>query len=109
MWRKFKKHRTAIGGAVVRSVLSEKSAALEKLILINHGLGLFLILVAGFGQLAKIGMVFSGWVIVKMIIWLFMGALIMPIKKKPEMKTIWWYTALVLGTLAAYLALYKPF
>ena len=100
---------SAIGGAVVRSILAEKSAALEKLIIANHGLGLLLILIAGFGQLAKIGMEFSGWVIVKIVIWLVLGAMIVPIKKKPQMNKVWWYSALVFGALAAYMALYKPF
>ncbi|KAA3610045.1 MAG: hypothetical protein D8M58_07600 [Calditrichaeota bacterium] len=98
-----------IGGAIVRSYLAQDSPGLEKLVLINHGVGLLLILIAGFGQLAKIGMQFSSWVVVKIIIWLFMGSLIMFIKKKPELKSVWWYGALVMGGLAAYLGIYKPF
>ena len=99
----------AIGGAVLRASLAEKSAKMERFIIINHGLGLFIILVAGFGQLAKIGMQFPGWVIVKLIIWLVMGALILPIKKKPELNQVWWFFALAMGVFSGYLALYKPF
>ncbi|MCB0282649.1 MAG: hypothetical protein H6627_02925 [Calditrichae bacterium] len=99
----------ALGGAIVRAVLAQQSPKLEKFVLMNHGLALLIILIAGFGQLAKIGMTFAGWVIVKMFIWLIMGALILPIKKKPELNIVWWITALVLGTVAAIMGVYKPF
>jgi uncharacterized membrane protein SirB2 len=98
-----------IGGAIIRAALNSKAEKLEKFVLLNHGIGLVLILIAGFGLLAKIGMVFSGWVILKIVIWLIMGALIMPIKKMPEKRAVWWFTALILGSFAGYLAFYKPF
>ena len=34
--------------------------------------------VAGFGQLAKIGMQFTGWVVVKIILWLLLGRICKP-------------------------------
>ena len=98
-----------IGGAVIRAAINQKSEKLEKFVLMNHGIGLLIIVIAGFGQLAKLGMVFSGWVVVKIIIWVLMGALIMPIKKVPQMKSVWWFTALTMGAIAAYMAIYKPF
>lgn len=99
----------ALGGAIVRAVLAQQSPKLEKFVLLNHGAALLIILVAGFGLLAKIGMTFAGWVIVKMFIWLIMGALILPIKKKPELNTVWWIFALLMGVFAAILGVYKPF
>ena len=41
--------------------------------------------------------------------WLILGALIMFIKKKPELKSLWWYGALIMGGFAAYLGIFKPF
>jgi predicted membrane channel-forming protein YqfA (hemolysin III family) len=99
----------SIGGAIIRAAIDQKNEKLEKFVLINHGTSLLIIVVAGFGMLAKLGMVFSTWVVVKIIIWLLMGALIMPIKKMPEKRTVWWVTALVLGSISAYMAIYKPF
>ena len=98
-----------IGGAVIRAAMDHKTEKLEKFVLMNHGIGLLIIVIAGFGQLAKLGMEFTGWVVIKIIIWLLMGALIMPIKKMPEKKSVWWFSALVLGAVAAYMAIYKPF
>lgn len=99
----------AIGGAVIRAYLVSKSDVLEKFILINHGAAMLIILITGFGQLAKLGMEFHTWVIIKMVIWLIFGAIIMPIKKAPGKKYLLWFISVALGASAAYLALYKPF
>lgn len=99
----------AIGGAVIRATLASKSDVLEKFILINHGTAGLIILITGFGQLAKLGMEFHTWVIIKIVIWLILGGIIMPIKKAPEKKFLLWYLSLALGAFAGYLALYKPF
>jgi len=99
----------SIGGAIIRASIDQKTEKLEKFVLMNHGIALIIIVIAGFGMLAKLGMVFTGWVVVKIIIWLLMGALILPIKKMPEKRAVWWFTALILGGIAAFMALYKPF
>jgi len=99
----------SIGGAVMRAAMDSKNEKLERFILINHGVSLFIIVVAGFGLLAKVGMVFTGWIVIKIVIWLIMAGLILPIKKMPEKSSVWWFFALLLGAIAAYMALYKPF
>jgi len=99
----------SIGGAIIRAAANHENEKLEKFILTNHGTSLFIIIVAGFGMLAKLGMVFTGWVVIKIVIWLLMGAIILPIKKAPEKQSVWWFMALLLGAIAAYMALYKPF
>lgn len=99
----------AIGGAVIRAALGAKNEVLEKFVIINHGIAVLLILISGFGQLAKIGMEFHSWVVVKIAIWLLMGAIILPIKKAPDKKYLWWFIALALGSIAAFMGLYKPF
>jgi len=99
----------SIGGAVIRAAANQQNEKLEKFVLINHGISLLIIVVAGFGLLAKLGMIFTGWVVVKIIIWLLMAVIILPIKKMPEKKSVWWYTALILGAIAAFMAIYKPF
>lgn len=74
-----------------------------------HGGGLVLMLVSGFGILAKLGMGFPGWVWVKVVLWLVFGALIAIPYRKPGWNGALLWLVPVLGGLAAYLAIYKPF
>ena len=80
-----------------------------------HGIGLLIILVGGFGMLAKLGIGTAegpeglGWVMAKLVIWVIMGASILLPRRKPEMIWPWTVTVAVLGTLSAYFAIYKPF
>ncbi|RMH68929.1 MAG: hypothetical protein D6685_01670 [Bacteroidetes bacterium] len=101
----------ALGGALVRSRLPEQTASWKKLIAITHGVGLLVLLVAGFGLLARLGVFWPmpAWALLKIVIWLLVGGLIALINRKPDSGPVWWYLTLVLGLLAAYLALYKPF
>lgn len=77
----------------------------------THGLGLLLLLLGGFGMLAKVGLTsqMPGWALAKIAIWVFMGAAIALVKRKG---TIGWPIAIlliVLGATAAVLAINKPF
>ena len=67
-------------GAVALHVLSggtKDSNPMRKLVAITHGVGLVLVLVAGFGMLARLGIhSMPGWVIAKLVIWLFLGGAI---------------------------------
>lgn len=74
-----------------------------------HGIGLLVILVAGFGLIAKLKYGFPLWVILKLVIWLALGALPVLGKKKVLPIAAVWVLALVLGVGAAYLGIYKPF
>ncbi|ETX02677.1 MAG: membrane protein [Candidatus Entotheonella factor] len=78
---------------------------------ITHGIGLVLVLVAGFGLLARIGVSWPwpGWVLVKLIIWLIFGAFTAVAYRMGSKGQGLWYVMIVLGGLAAYLAVLKPF
>lgn len=75
---------------------------------IAHGVGLFLVLLGGFGMLARLGLGLTGWVNVKLAIWLVVGGLIV-LRKSPAAAS--WGVALVplLAALAGYVAYTKPF
>ena len=77
-----------------------------------HGLGLFLILLAGFGMLARLGIMqggLPGWVWAKLVLWLLVGGLfLMPYRRPGSAKPVFLLLPL-LGALAAVLAIYKPF
>ena len=84
----------------------------RKPVAITYGIGLFLALVAGFGLLARLGVIHGtlpGWVLAKLGIWLVFAILVgVLIKKKSWAKPVW-IISLLLGGVAAYLAGSKPF
>ena len=74
-----------------------------------HGIGLIVILIAGFGLVAKLKLGFPGWIIVKLAIWFALGALPTLAKRKIVPVYVAWLSAVVLGLGAAYLGVYRPF
>jgi hypothetical protein len=95
------------GALLARSLARSEDVTVRKLGSITSGIGLFLVLVAGFGMIAKIGYGYSAsWLIVKIVIWLALGGIIALINRKPEFaKTLWW-VILSLGILAAIMVYY---
>src|SRR5665213_1069671 len=77
---------------------------------IIHCFGMLLILVSGFGMAAKLGFMAALplWIYLKLAIWLLLGASMVLAKRKahwgPGLICLW----ILLGTAAAYLAIYKP-
>lgn len=83
----------------------------RKMVAITHGVGLLITLVAGFGLLARLGLVsgMPGWAWAKLVVWLLLGAFIaLAYRRKLSPIVLWWGT-IVLGAVAAYFAGYKPF
>jgi len=78
---------------------------------ITHGIGLVFILVAGFGLLARVGISWPwpGWVFMKLIIWLVLGGITALIYKLGSRGKWLWYVVILLGVIAAYMAIFKPF
>lgn len=76
-----------------------------------HGAGLLVILVAGFGALAKLGFGadFPGWVWAKMVVWLLFAAAVAIPYRAPQLARHLLWALPILGGLGAYLAIYKPF
>jgi hypothetical protein len=102
---------TALGAMVYRALSGDADEGGRKLAGISHGVALILILITGFGALAKLGFGSSGfpiWLIGKLVLWLLFGGIIVLIRKKPEWAKLLWWLLPILGGLAAYLALYKP-
>jgi uncharacterized membrane protein len=110
----------ALGGAAVLAMTSRASHAVDaaspraarRLLAALHGAGAFLIILGGFGMLARLGLVrggqFPGWLWVKIAIWLVIsGALVLP-RRVPGLARPLLLLLPVLGGLAAYMAIYKP-
>lgn len=82
----------------------------RKLVGALHGLALVGLLVAGFGLLARLGMGgIPGWVWAKLVLWLIIGGIATLPYKKPELGKVFLWLIPVLGGLAAFLAISKPF
>lgn len=75
----------------------------------GHGIGLFLILLGGFGMQAKMSLGFPNWLIVKIVIWFIFGAAIVLAKRGLLKGVAAWVVMVGLATVAAYLGLMKPF
>lgn len=92
----------AIGAATGESVSRRAAAA-------GHGVGLLLVLVSGFGMLAKLGIgAPPAWAVVKIVIWLFLGGLLVLIRRDATVRRMAFVVAPVLGLLAAWSAAFKP-
>lgn len=79
-----------------------------------HGIGLLLLLVAGFGLMAKkFGvanpMSFPAWAWAKVVVWLVLGALPAVVNRGKLAPKGGVLLGLVLGLAAAWLAIFKPF
>lgn len=81
----------------------------RKWLAIMHGVGLLLIFVAGFGLIAKLKVGFPGWVWAKIVIWVLLGGIGAVAARKQDLAKSVWIAIIALGTVAAYLAGYKPF
>lgn len=87
---------------------SEK-APRAKMVGMLHGIGLVLILISGFGMQAKYGYGFPVWIILKVLLWVGLGALLAFAKKgtlSPRNAVI---IGLALGFIAAYAGLFGKF
>lgn len=75
-----------------------------------HGIATVVMLVAGFGLLARLNMMgnLGVWVYGKLAIWLVFGAIPVVLKRKPNLAVPMLLVSIALGTLAAFLAITKP-
>lgn len=102
----------SLGGLILHRINGGASQySWRKQAMVTHGVGLFLILLGGFGMLARMGLVggLPGWVYGKLAIWLALGALILVIRFRPGTARGLWWGGIALAVGAAYLAINKPF
>jgi hypothetical protein len=102
----------SIGGLILHAISGgSRDYSWRKLVMITHGIGILLALVGGFGLLARLDIIWPwpGWVMTKVAIWVILAAFPALIARNPLWATGFWWTTLVLGGLAAYLAGSKPF
>lgn len=98
----------AFGSMIARSALQPDNVSWRKFGAITSGIGLFLILLGGFGMLARLHLGVPGWAFIKLFVWLALGAMTALINKKPQAAKPLWYITLALGIAAVVTVTYKP-
>lgn len=103
----------AIGGVAVHAANGGTKANTKTrgIVAAMFGTGSFLILLGGFGMMARLGLVRGmppGWLLVKMLIWLVLSAIVLLPYRKPSLAKPFIILLPFLVGLAGYLAVYKP-
>ena len=91
---------------------TKSTSSVRRLIGISHGVATIIILLGGFGALARLGVMHGnlpGWVLVKIACWAVLAVLVAIPYRKPDLaRNIFWCLP-VLGGVAVVMAIYKPF
>ena len=98
----------AYGGMIVRSATGSDNKGLRRLGGITSGIGLFLILLGGFGLLAVMNYGWPLWVLIKVGVWVLLGGMIAVINRKPECSQFSWWFTIILGMIALLMVILKP-
>lgn len=102
-------------GAIVLHTFNggTKNYSARKWIAILHGTGLLIIFVAGFGLIARLGLVGQGvwpnWILIKLGVWITLGLMPILLYRKPKLSVLWGVLTILLASLAAWVAINKPF
>lgn len=105
----------ALGGMALHGASggTRATSAARPLIAALHGLGALLILVGGFGMLARLGVMhgagFPGWLWLKIVIWVLLAAAAALPYRRPALAVPLLVLVPVLAGIAAWSAIYKPF
>jgi hypothetical protein len=81
------------------------------LVMATHGVGLVLILIAGFGMLARtrpMGAGFPGWLHPKLLIWVLIAVAPVILNRKPAWSKPLWFVLPLLAATSAYFAINHP-
>lgn len=101
----------ALGGLFLHALNggTKDSNSQRKPVAILHGVAMFLVLLGGFGMLARIGQhPHQIWVLMKLGIWLLLGGLIAIPYRLPQLARPFWLALPLVGILAAWIAFEKP-
>ena len=98
-----------MGGQLLGSGSESERASRSTTIL--HAVGLLAMLVGGFGMMARLGVQWPWphWLIAKLGVWLVIGGLPVAVRRQVLPHGVAWLVAALLGALAAWLAISKPF
>lgn len=99
-----------IGGiwALVAASTEEARRTARRLLLATHGVALLLVLVGGFGMIARLGITGSWplWIWIKLTVWLLLAALPTLLRRTERLSTPLFFVAPILAAIAAWSALF---
>jgi hypothetical protein len=101
----------ALGGMAIHAANggTQEQSLTRRLTTASHGTGLLLVLVAGFGMLARLeGSAVRGWVVIKLLIWLVLGLAALVPYRRPQFARVLFFVVPLLAALAAIVAITKP-
>lgn len=93
---------TGIGGFLA---LNKENAQHGKFAVYLHGVGLVLLLVSGFGLVAKLEIGFPWWIVGKVVLWLFLGGALALAKREVFPIRTLIIVSIFVGFVLAYLGL----
>ena len=103
----------SLGAALGRQVASDGPDPLRRRFAALHGTALFVVLLGGFGMLARLGVdhgaLFPGWIWAKLAIWVVLGGLLTLARRRAAWSMRLLLLVPVLAALAGYVAYTKPF
>jgi hypothetical protein len=90
-----------------------KSPAIQiskKWIFMNHGIGLFLAILGGFGLLARLQIFWPWptWIVIKTGLWILAAVLAPLIIRTPAFARLWWFLVIGLGSAAVIAVNFRP-
>ncbi|MCX4243559.1 hypothetical protein [Paraliomyxa miuraensis] len=103
----------SLGGMAVlglRGGDDREVAPVRKLLTIAHGVSLLVVFVAGFGLMARLG-IMSGWptwIYIKLALWLVLGAAVAVVRRTPDLGKVWLWLLPLVGAAAAWVAFTHP-
>lgn len=100
---------SAYGGLIFSRMVQPDDRRMRKFGAIVSGIGLFLILLGGFGLLAKLyNNTWPTWVIVKLVIWVLLGGMVALINRRPQLGSLLYWITIGLGLLALIMVYIRP-
>ena len=104
----------ALGGLAltVANGATRTTSSVRRLVAIAHGVAMFVILLGGFGALARLGVMHGnlpGWVLIKLACWVVLAVLVAIPYRWPALARAVFWSLPVLGGIAIVMAIYKPF
>ncbi len=98
----------AFGGLLVEQKFK---LAKQRWASISHGVGMFLLLLGGFGMLARLGIhwPWPGWIVLKLGIWIVFGFWLVVTRRNWLPPAVSYTVLFGLALAATYFALWKPF